>query len=394
MDTKEASTEAGLFTRALIGLYVVSFVSGFSMGIFNPLISILMEESGKDQVTIAANSGVYYLAIAFLAPLAAKFIRIYNLRKAIFVGLMLTTFSTALFPYTDNLVHWFLLRIIMGAGVCLYMIAGQTGLNIYANSQRRGLIIALHGSAFGVGFMISPALGCLIYSIFPKLAFVYCAAIIFLGIFPVLILIPQSVTSYSYAYSLKLFRKISIPLHGVFIYGMLEGILVTLLPVIMVKHAIEISLIGLPLTLFMVASGVGMIPISIFGDKFGRANVIYLSSFFAIATLVATAVSNHPQVYLISAVLLGLSLGTFFPVTLAMVGENLKESEMHNGSSMFTGAASLGCAFGPITAAMLITLFGENHLFTFIVIFLIFLIFRMTPDQLRSLRPATDDFKG
>jgi len=389
-----SSVRASVFTRALIGLYVVSFASGFSMGIFNPLISLLMEEAGVDQILIGANSSLYYLVIALAAPLAAKFIKIYNLRSTIFVGIALTTITTALFPYTQNIGIWFLLRIIMGIGVCLYMIAGQTGLNTYASSERRGLIVAIHGSAFGVAFMISPAIGCFAYSIIPKLAFVYSAAAISLSVFAVLILLPKDAGNYCYSFSIDLLKKISIPLHGVFIYGILEGILVTLLPIIMIRQAIEINLIGLPITLFMVASGLGMIPVAFFGDKFGRARVIYISSLFAIATLLVAMLFHHPHVYLISAILLGLSLGTFFPVTLAMIGETLRESEMHNGSGMFTGAFSLGCAVGPLSATLLMTAFGENHLFTIIVVFLIFLVLRMTPYQFKSAQPITNDLEG
>jgi MFS family permease len=91
---------------------------------------------------------------------------------------------------------------------------------------------------------------------------------------------------------------------------------------------------------------------------------------------------QHPYVIAASAVLLGLSLGTFFPVTLAMIGEKLAASEMHAGSGLFTAVFSYGCVAGPLCSAFLMSRFGDNHIFMLIVILLILLILRMTPKLL------------
>lgn len=383
-----------VFSKALIGLYVVSFASGFSMGIFNPLISILMEQTGVDQILIGANSSMYYLIIGLASPLVALFIRRHKIKLAIFIGILLTTTATALFPFTSDIVNWFLLRAIMAVGVCLYMVAGQTGLNIYANNEKRGLIVALHGASFGVGFMISPVIGTFLYSLYPVYAFSYSAIVIFAAIFAVLFLLPKNVVNYQYNYSLNLFNRISIPLHGALIYGMLEGILVTLLPILMVRQAISISLVGLPLTLFMVSSGIGMIPVCYFSDKLGRNNMLFSAALIAVVTLIVSTLSSHPLVYILSAIALGLSVGTFFPLTLAMIGERLTHKEMHTGSSMFTGMFSLGCALGPFSAAVLISFFGEQHLFSLVVFALILLVIRMTPTQLATYKTGLKRSEG
>jgi MFS family permease len=83
-----------------------------------------------------------------------------------------------------------------------------------------------------------------------------------------------------------------------------------------------------------------------------------------------------------SAALLGLSLGTFFPVTLAMIGETLTPSEMHGGSGLFTAAFSYGCVAGPVCSALLMSRFGDSQIFTLILIMLILLILRMRPKRL------------
>ncbi|MGR8931276.1 MAG: MFS transporter, partial [Gammaproteobacteria bacterium] len=344
------------------------------MGIFNPLISLLMEQHGVDHLMIGANSSLYYLTIALSAPLAGKLIQAYGIRSVIIIGILFTTVATIAFPNTDNLAHWFVLRSLMGMGVCFYMVAGQTGLNIYANDARRGTIVALHGAAFGVAFMASPVIGTISYAHFPKSTFLFGGTAISLGVFTVLYCLPNHLIPYSCSFSLKILKRISIPLQGAFIYGALEGILVTLLPIVLLHEAMPIDWIGFPLTLFMVASGIGMIPVSYFGDKFGRTIVLFFSCVIGLATLVAMSAIDHPYIVPISSTILGLTLGTLFPVTLAMIGSQLDKSEMHAGSSLFTASFSYGCAAGPIFAALCMSSFGDIYIFLPIVVFLILLV--------------------
>lgn len=377
------STSPPALSKPLIGLYLISFLSGFSMGIFNPLISILMEQQGIDQLWIGANSSLYYLMIAAFAPLAGKLIRHYGINSVMVAGILITAASACVLPGVHELGVLFGVRALMGLGVCFYMVGGQTGLNIYADNERRGVIVAAHGAAFGVGFIISPLIGTLLYAHFGTGAFLSGAGVILLGAPAALLLLPNLVIRYQPVLSSGLIGRISIPLHGAFIYGALEGIIVSLVPLLLLRQAVPLSVLGLPLTLFMVASGIGMIPVSFFGDKFGRSNVLLVSAGIGLMTLMAAMNVQHPYVIAASAVLLGLSLGTFFPVTLAMIGEKLTASEMHAGSGLFTAAFSYGCVAGPLCSAFLMSRFGDSHIFTLIVVLLILLILRMTPTRKR-----------
>jgi MFS family permease len=367
-----------IFSRSLVALYTISLLSGFSMGIFNPLISVLMEQHGVNQIIIGANASVYYLCVALFSPFASKLIGKHGLGKTIVLGICITTLATALFPLTNNVGIWFVLRAFMGVGICLYMVAGQTGLNLYANSSRRGVIVATHGAAFGIGFMISPLIGSWLYVVSPKLAFLFGGAVIFCGVL-VIFFLNEIIVKKPYSISMNLFRKISVALQGAFIYGALEGIIVTLLPIILLRKAIPVALTSLPLPLFMIASGIGMIPVSYFSDKFGQFRVLFLSAIAGLLTLLGMFFVDSSYSISIGAVFLGLSLGTFFPITLAMIGNQLSASEMPAGSALFTASFSYGCAAGPLCSALFMTLFGAAHVFTFIAILLMFLIVAMIP---------------
>ena len=372
------------FSNPLFALYFISLLSGFSMGIFNPLISILMKQHGVGEVLIGANASVYYLSIALFSPFAGKLIRHYGIRWVIFAGIFITAITTTVFPLTDNIANWFFLRVMMGIGICLYMVAGQTGLNLYANSKKRGVIVAIHGAAFGVGFIISPLIGSFLYAHYPQYAFVFGSCVISLGILVVFVL-NKELQEEKFLNVMTIFRKVHIALSGVFIYGALEGIVVTLLPVYLINQSIAVELSSLPLPLFMIASGLGMIPVSYFGDKYGHWRILIVSAFTGMATLLFMLTIDNPHAITVGAVLLGLSVGTFFPVTLAMIGNQLSKAEMPTGSALFTASFSYGCAAGPLIAALFMSALGNKHIFSLIIVLLFFLAAKMlikSPDRL------------
>lgn len=364
------------FSSPLFALYFISLLSGFSMGIFNPLISILMKQHGVDEVLIGANASAYYLSIAVFSPLAGVLIRRWGIHWIIFTGIFITAIATTMFPLTDQVTNWFLLRILMGVGICLYMVAGQTGLNLYANSKKRGVIVALHGAAFGVGFIISPLIGSFLYAHYPEYAFVFGSCVISLGILVVFAL-DKTLQEEKYLDVLNVFKKVQIALSGVFIYGALEGIVVTLLPVYLINQSLPVEISSLPLPLFMIASGLGMIPVSYFGDKYGHWKILLVSALVGMGTLFLMLTIDYVHAITVGAVLLGLSVGTFFPVTLAMIGNQLSKSEMPTGSALFTASFSYGCAAGPFVASVLMSLLGDKHIFSLIIILLLLLAINM-----------------
>lgn len=374
-----------ILNKKLFGLYLISFISGFSMGVFNPLISIIMELRGISQVLIGANSTIYYLMVAVCAPLSGLLIKKYGINLVIVCGLFITATFSLIFPMVNSLTEMFVLRGLMGLGVSLYMIGGQTGLNLFANDARRGVIVAMHGASFGVGFMVSPLIGTMLYAKYPIGAFGFGSGVILVGIVVVITLLPNKKIDASIKKVKGVFRKISVPLHAVFIYGALEGIIVTLLPVYLLQKNIPIHLLGLPITLFMVASGIGMVPVSYFGDRLGRNKMLFILAIIGLLTLLSFFFVQHSSLIIVSSFILGLSLGTFFPITLAMIGERLKPSEMHTGSSWFTASFSYGCAAGPFVSAVLMKYFGDSFIFFLLTCFLAFLIIRMLPEARRGV---------
>lgn len=370
------SITESLWQRPLLALYGVSLLSGFALGIFNPLISILLEQHGLHHVVIGANASGYYLVVALCAPLAARLIKSLGIRPVMVAGILLTALAALCFPYTTSLTLWFLLRLLMGIGICLYLVAGQTGLNLYADSKHRGVIVATHGALFGVGFIISPLIGTWVHAAWPQYSFAVGSGIIAAGLLLVPWLNERNRTPQLLA-GRQVLRKITIPLQAAFIYGALEGILVSLLPVYLLQQAVPLAYAAWPLPLFMIASGVGMLPVGRLSDRYGQRSILQGSAWIGVITLCLMVSFDWQHSIAVGAVLLGFSVGTFFPVALAMIGNLLNKNELATGSSLFTASFSYGCAAGPLIATLLMSVLGSQHVFSFISLLLIILIVTM-----------------
>ena len=359
-----------LTSRPLLALYGISLLSGVALGIFNPLISLLLQQHQVTDLLIGANASLYYLVVALCSPLAGTLVNRVGVRRVMVGGILLTALSAMLFQQTGQLSHWFVLRLLMGIGICLYMVAGQTALNLAAAGHNRGVAVAIHGAVFGVGFMLSPLAGTLLYALSPQYAFLLGSGVISAGLCAVPFL-TQNATTPRLLSLRPVLQKIRIPLLAAFIYGALEGILVTLLPVYLVQQAVPVAYSAWPLPLFMLASGIGMIPLARCADQYGQTPVFIISALMGLLTCALIFSIDSAYAVPAGAVLLGLSVGTFFPLALALVGHLLDQPALATGSALFTASFSYGCAAGPVIATLFVAAFGAGHLFSFISVLLV-----------------------
>ena len=96
MQEVSSTTSTSPFSTGLPALYIISFLSGISMGLFTPFISTLMAQHQVDDVWIGANSTVYFLSITLTAPFVAKILRQLGLRKTMMLPTATFFSSTSL----------------------------------------------------------------------------------------------------------------------------------------------------------------------------------------------------------------------------------------------------------------------------------------------------------
>jgi MFS family permease len=322
-----------------------------------------MEQQHIDDVWIGANSTVYFLAIALGSPFVEKLLRKIGIRRTMMFGLLVTGSSAPLFPMTTELPLWFLIRVVMGFGVCCYLVGGQTALNNFSHESNRTSVNGLHALGFVIGFGIGPIVGPHIYTISPQLAFVFGGGVILSGLVVVWRGLPDSFVVFPPS-STNVFKKITLPLYGVFSCGFAEATLVSLYPVFLLRQNYSVEKMGYAFSVFVVGGILSTLPVTRLADIFGKLRLFFIILWVELLSTLGLLMVEKYQLTLLFSFFVGVGLGPILPLCLALIGEKLSKNELPSGSALFTTTYSFGSAAGPILSSIMMGYFGSRNIFS------------------------------
>ena len=381
MMTKNANSP---FSVGLPALYLVAFLSGISLGLFNPFISTLMKEKGYDNIVIGANSTLYFFVIAAGTPIVASILRQIGLRKTMMLGFLLMGITAPLFAFTTQLSLWFIIRGVMGLACCLYLISGQTAINYFCNDQNRAMVNGLDALAFSLGFGIGPIMGAVAYNLSPKITFLLGSSLILSGIVVVFFGLPEKTVKFQKP-NFSIIQKLKLPLQGAFAYGFSVATLVSLYPLFLLEQNYGIERMGLIFGLFILGGLISTVPITHLADKMGKVKVLVGSVIIVIVSVFGLSLIENPMITPFLAFVSGVGMSPIFPLSLALIGSTVTLNELSSGSAVFTSIYSAGCTAGPILSAIVMTMMGTRYIFSLMLV--IFVLFLLSLSQSQKSHP-------
>ncbi|CCI19889.1 Uncharacterized MFS-type transporter [Microcystis aeruginosa PCC 9807] len=372
------------FSVGLPALYLVAFLSGISLGLFNPFISTLMKEKGYDNIVIGANSTLYFFVIAAGTPIVASILRQIGLRKTMMLGFLLMGITAPLFAFTTQLSFWFIIRGVMGLACCLYLISGQTAINYFCNDQNRAMVNGLDALAFSLGFGIGPIMGAVAYNLSPKITFLLGSGLILSGIVVVFFGLPEKTVKFQKP-NFSIIQKLKLPLQGAFAYGFSVATLVSLYPLFLLEQNYGIERMGLIFGLFILGGLISTVPITHLADKMGKVKVLVGSVIIVIVSVFGLSLIENPMITPFLAFVSGVGMSPIFPLSLALIGSTVTLNELSSGSAVFTSIYSAGCTAGPILSAIVMTMMGTRYIFSLMLV--IFVLFLLSLSQSQKSHP-------
>ncbi len=357
------------FSGGLPALYVISFLSGISMGLFTPFISTFMAQHQVNDVVIGANSTLYFLSITLGAPLVANVLRQLGLRRTMMLGLLIMGLSAPLFPLTTQLPLWFLIRTIMGIASCLYLVSGQTGLHCFCHDSNRAIASGFHALSYSFGFGIGPVMGSALYNVSPKVTFLLGSILVLSGIVVVFLGLPERAIAFKSSSRISL-KKLTLPLQGAFAYGFTVATLVSLYPVYLLRQNYSVAQIGFIFSVFIIGGLLATIPVTRLADKFHRLKVLLICVGISLISILSLSLTENFIATQILIFIAGASISPIFPLALALTGAKLSRNELSSGSAVFTAIYGSGCAAGPILSSLVMQVLNEQYIFGLIVIIL------------------------
>jgi len=352
---------------ALPGLIALSGLAGTSTGMFSPLIAALLTRAGVDEFGVGLASTLFFAALACVAPVAPACIARFGARSTLATGVLIAALAGAALPWTAGLAAWSALRLAMGAGVALYMVASQTALNQLVDDAHRATSNGLQALAFGVGLGVGPVMGAALDRLSPTLAFAAAGAALGLGLPLALATLPRLGSRCPEARR-PVLGRIGLALHASLAYGAAEASLLALYPVYLLHAGADLHAVGIAFAAFVGGSLIATLPLAKLADRAGHGRVIAACGLAAIGSVIGLVGSAPDHVWLWSA-LCGASIGPVYALALADIGQRLgAAADLASGNSAFTVAFSLGSMLAPVVTGWLMHAFGDAQVFSVTIV--------------------------
>ncbi|WKB36534.1 MFS transporter [Terrilactibacillus sp. S3-3] len=349
------------------------FISGVAEGMLLPLISILLEQNGTPASLNGVNAAALYLGVLAVSPFIEKPIHRFGYKPILLAGLFLIMVPIFLFPLSESLLFWFVLRLLIGCGDNMLHFAAQTWITVAGPENKKGRNIAIYGLSFGLGFAAGPLLSrLLVFGLFIPFVTAGCGClVIWLFIWLLENDRPETFTSiknretanWKVRYKNVLFAAWS-GLLATFAYGFLESSLNSSFPIFALRNGYRPNDISTLLPAFVAGSLITQVPLGTLGDRIGRKWLLPAVSILGAAAFTASGiVSSSFYGLLITFIVAGMLVGSLYSMAMTYVSDDLPNSLIPLGNILMGICYSLGSMSGPIAESGWMKLLPKDGFF-------------------------------
>ncbi|MCM3654118.1 MFS transporter [Metabacillus litoralis] len=170
------------------------FIAYLGMGLASPVMPSIAEELSLNGAVV----GYLFAVMAFAQFLASPFTGVWvdsiGRKKMIVIGLLLFSFSEALFGFADETWLLFVSRLLGGVSAAFIMPAVVTYITDKTTLSNRAKVLGYQSAAISLGFIIGPGVGGLIAEFGIRAPFFFAAAISLIATIIIFILLDDSIT--------------------------------------------------------------------------------------------------------------------------------------------------------------------------------------------------------
>ncbi|WP_047150448.1 MFS transporter [Aneurinibacillus tyrosinisolvens] len=360
-------------------LILVVTVAGLSQGLLLPLLTILLEKAGVPSGMNGLNATALYIGIFFAMLVVEKPVRKFGYKPAILTGMALVTAATLLFPLSQNLVFWFVLRILVGIGDSALHFASQLWITSSSPAAKRGRNISLYGMAYAIGFSIGPlGINLLDFGLWVPFAVV---SVFYLFAFLLMLRLPHELpvkeegveasTGKRYTLAIQMAWFALIPS---FLYGYMESSTNSNFPVYGLRMGIGENWISILLPAIGIGSLILQLPLGMLSDRIGRKPVLVGAGVIgSLAFLAVPLMENNVWGILLLFALAGGLIGSFYSLGLAYVADLLPKPVLPAANVIASINFSVGSIVGPNLGGLGIQYGSPGSMFYFLGgVFLLF----------------------
>jgi MFS family permease len=354
-----------------------------TLGLTWPFLSIVLEKQGLSAWLIGISASGQMLAVLLIAPLGPRIIGWLGTAKTLAAGMVGMACALALLPVFPTIWAWFPIRCFLGFCAELTFAVGDIWINQLAREETRGRLVAVYSMFLSAGLALGPV--AIVFLGTDSWHVIYLGiAVIVLGLVPLYIARNAAplVEGKPRARLLHFLRQAPTLMLAGLMFGLIDSATFSMLPVFGLAHGLSQETAAMLLTMFVIGSVVGQLPLGWLADHLDRRKLLAWCVFASLWALVALPFSLDSLVATWTVMMvIGLTQGSFYLLAMVMMGSRFKGAELIGVNASFVFLWGLGMVIGPSITGIAMDLIGPNGLpvvaALFCTIFLVIIVRRI-----------------
>jgi len=169
--------------RLLAAIFACVAIYGLTVGLTNPLLSLILESRGTSRTLIGLNAAMPAFGTFLVAPFIPRLLAWFRAKRFLQCCLFADLLLYLMFPIFDHLYAWFCIRLVMGAATNGLLTISETWVNEIIHDGVRGRVIGgynmMLAASIALGPLVIPVTG-----INGSLPFLIGASFIFIASLP------------------------------------------------------------------------------------------------------------------------------------------------------------------------------------------------------------------
>jgi MFS transporter, DHA1 family, tetracycline resistance protein len=367
-------------TRPLVIIFLTIFVNLVGFGIIIPLLPFYAETFGASPLVIGLLFGVFSICQLAAAPALGDWSDKYGRRPVLVFSLLGTVVSFVMLALAHSITMLFLARIVDGLSGGNISTARAYVADI-TQPKDRARAYGLIGAAFGLGFILGPALSGVLARVSYTAPIWAAAAITLVATAMAWLWLPETVhrahagVGNPFRYLPELLKRVQVGrmLLIDFVYWFAFSIFQTTFALFAARRfGFDVPETGYVFSAFGVLGAIiqgGMIrPIV---RRLGDRTTFRMGLVFGVVGLVAAALSHTLWIFLLTLVPLAFGIGFGHPTVASLVSRVAREEEQGRVQGAASAVESLGRTIGPVWGNASLGRFGESMPYMSAAVFLV-----------------------